>query len=485
MLNASQRAKAHGSHAIRSVFLSLNLMMSDTVVAGGSTVPVPPPNGSDDTANIQGALNACVAHGPGCTVQLQAGKYLTSQLVAYNFRGTFKGMGQDKTTIEALPALPVTLPDVFFNGECAPNTTDCLWPDLVIFVDGDIKVSDFTLDVPSVPATQVWHANGAPATVLNDGIRFMGKNPTNADVRRVSFEGTPDQSATSCPNYNFCNAVIYAGEFPRSQAPFDYFFLSGKFSVSNSHFKNVSLGTVADAFLQDCTVVIGGSPLTGNMFENVDSAGPFLTASDNCLEEVSYNTSNGNSAPVMLAPYFVFVATKPSIYLIHDNVLKTAGAFGIFIQDDPSSATVRAFVYDNAIETQGIGFDAIAAVDTVGTLVTNNKIAGTGADAIGIFGGTDSAILVNDVAGFTPTSSPFDPASGLAQIVLDGDLVGFPDTNNSLVVCRSPTDTVLNLGAGNKVIGCHSTTATPSFAVDKMTTLKPKRLRTMPGPSIR
>ena len=484
MLYRSQRGRSLSDHFIRGVFVSLNLMMSVAAVANGITVPVPSPNGSDDTAKIQAALNACVAHGPGCTVQLQAGKYLTSQLVAYNFRGTFKGMGQDKTTIQALPALPVTLPDVFFNGECAPNTTNCLWPDLIIFVDGDIKVSDFTVHVPSVPATQLWFGNGMPATVLNDGIRFMGKNPTNAVVRRVSFEGMRDQSATSCPNYNFCNAVIYAGEFPRSQTPFDYYFLSGMFSVSNSHFKNVSLGTVADAFLQNCTVVIGGSPLTGNMFENVDAAGPFLTASDNCLEEVSYNTSNGNIAPVWIQPYQVFVATKPSIYLIHDNILKTAGlnADGIVIVDNPSSRTVNAFVYDNAVEMQqGVGFDAIGAYFTADTLVANNKIAGSAADAIGIWGGTHAAVLVNDVTGFAP-----NPALGLAQIVLDGDLVGLPDTNDSLVVCRSPTDTVLNLGAGNKVIGCQSATAaTPSLALDRMTTLKPKWLRTMPGPSIR
>ena len=133
MLNTSQRGESLGGRAMHGVFLSLSLMMSAAAVANGTTVLVPPPNGLDDTANIQAALNACVAHGSGCTVQLRAGKYLTSQLVAYNFRGTLKGMGQDKTTIQALPALQVTLPDVFVNGECAPNTTDCLWPDLMIF----------------------------------------------------------------------------------------------------------------------------------------------------------------------------------------------------------------------------------------------------------------------------------------------------------------------------------------------------------------
>ena len=63
--------------------------------ASGHTVKVPPPNSVDDTANIQAALNACVAYGPGCTVKLAAGKYLTQQVVVYNFQGTFKGMGID------------------------------------------------------------------------------------------------------------------------------------------------------------------------------------------------------------------------------------------------------------------------------------------------------------------------------------------------------------------------------------------------------
>jgi len=68
-----------------------------------NTYNVKPPNGTDDTTNIQAALDACVVRDPGCTVQLAAGKYLTRQLLEYNFRGTFKGMGKGSTTIEAFP----------------------------------------------------------------------------------------------------------------------------------------------------------------------------------------------------------------------------------------------------------------------------------------------------------------------------------------------------------------------------------------------
>jgi hypothetical protein len=460
-------------------------MVSAAVLANGTTVRVPPPNGSDDTANIQGALNACVAHGPGCTVQLRAGTYLTRQLVTYNFQGTFTGMGQGETTIEALPALLVTATDPFFNGECAPNTTDCLWPDLIIFVDGDIKVSGFTLNLPAIPATQVWYIAGTPATVINDGIRFMGKNPTNAAVDRVAVKGALDDSPTSCPGYNLCNAVTFAGEFPRSQTPFDYYFLSGTFSLSSSHFSTVQLGTVVDGFLENSRITIGGSASRGNVYENI-VVGPFLTTANNSMEEISYNTSNGTGAPLEIVPWipFAFVPTEPSTYLIHDNILMTtgSGASGIWVQDGPSSTTVNAFVYDNNIEMQqGVGFSGIGTLLTADTFVANNKIFGSAVAAISIWDGTRAAVLVNDVASFTP-----NPASGLAQIVLGGDLFGLPETNDSLVVCKSPTDTVLNLGAGNKLIRCQSgAAATRRLAPDGMATLKPKGLRTMPGLSIR
>ena len=92
--------------------LALLLILPTAASAGGPTIFVPPPNGVDDTTNIQAALNACLAKRPGCTVQLQAGKYFTKQLVTYNFHGTFKGMGQERTRIEALPNLLVEIEPV-------------------------------------------------------------------------------------------------------------------------------------------------------------------------------------------------------------------------------------------------------------------------------------------------------------------------------------------------------------------------------------
>lgn len=442
--------------------ISLSVIMAVTpaaIAAGDFARLVAPPNGTDDTATIQAALNACVAQRPDCTVQLQEGTYLTKQLVTYNFQGTLRGMGPDKTTIQALPDLPVPF-DLFTNGECKPNTTDCLWPDLIIFVDGNIRVSDFRLYVPSVPATQPWL--GGAATALNDGIRFMGQSPTHAVVQRVSFEGAPDSSATSCPDYNFCNAVTFAGEFPRSQTPFDYYFLSGTLSVTNSHFKSVQLGVVADGFLRDSRIRIGGAPSEGNVFENVD-VGPFLTISQSSLEEVSFNTSTGNFEPIFIGPWVsAFVPSKPSTYLIHDNTLTPAGpnANGMVVVDDSTSLGSRVLIYNNSIEAQDIGSDVIFALFTTGIIIANNRFSGTGPDAIGIYASTRAAVLENDVTHFN--------ATGIAQIALDGSVFGVTDTSDSTVVCRTTTDTVVNLGADNRIIGCqliaHPEAATQGMA---------------------
>jgi len=382
---------------------------------------------------------------------LAAGTYLTSQLVEYNFQGTFKGMGQRKTTIQALPNLPVPF-DLFTQGECKPNTTDCLWPDLIIFVDGNITVSDFTISEPNIPATQPWL--GGAYTCLNDGIRFMGQNRTNASVQRVTFKGKPDTSSTSCPDFNFCNATIFAGEFPKSQTPFDYYFLSGSFSVSNSSFSNVWLGVGADGFRKDSSVVVGGSPLAANSFKNVD-LGSFVAIAQNSTGEVSYNKSSGNYAAIIIAPWIpgVFNPSGPSLNFIHDNNLTPTGscANGVFMQDDPNDPRLYATVYNNTI--QGQNLCPIDVGYTSGTTIMNNKIVGTGQFAIGMEDDTYAAVLGNDVTGFVADS-------GFAQIMLDGTLLwGTPaDTSYSMVVCKTPSDTVMNLGTNNTMIGCKQVT---------------------------
>ena len=413
------------------------------------------PNGRDDTANLQCAFDHAVTV-PGSTVLLAAGTYLTSQLVTYNFYGTFKGMGQQQTTVEALPNLPVNFPDVV-NGLCQPNTTDCRWPDLIVFVDGDISITDMTIKVSAVPSTQPWQIFGSTWTALIDVVRVMGQHPTNAHVERVAMEGMPDNDATSASGFNVLNAMLYAGELPKSRTPFDYYFLSGTFSVSNSSFKSMFDGPAMDGFMRNSQITFGGSPAGANTFNNVPVP-LWLCNIETSLVEISYNVGGGTYGGLLVVPWLpAFVPSGPSLFLIHNNDFQPAGPYasGITLQDDPNHQVISALISDNTIEAQDIGYDAIAAYYTNGTTVVNNKISGAGADGIGIWDGTYASVLGNDVTKFTLNSD-----SGLAQIVLDGSLQGLADTSNSTVICKTPEDTVLNLGTNNRVIGCRGISAT-------------------------
>lgn len=426
--------------------LGLIVSLPVTVWAGGHVVNVPPPNGVNDTANLQAALDTCVAYGRNCTVQLAAGRYLTSQLVAYNFHGTFKGKGKDNTVVEALPELEVTgLPEgpPEDYGLCKPNTTDCSWPSLITFVDGDIQVSDMAVNVPAVPATKPWFLFGyLKFTGLLDAVRVLGQYRTNASVERVAISGVHDDSDTGLFGFNLGNGVHISGELPRSHTFLDFYSLSGTFSISNSSFKTMYSGGGIDGFGKDIHCVVGGSPSAGNVFDDVREGIGFANM-ESSVVEVSFNVATGGYDNIGVYPYFGLAPAKPSVFLIHDNTVKPTGPYadGIYLLDDPTNKWIYALISNNTIEAQDIGNGGISAYNTNGTTALNNKISGNGADGIGIWNGSHAQVLNNDVTTFT--ASP-----DLAQIVLDGT------TAHSTVVCKTSHDTAMNLGTDNKLIGC-------------------------------
>ncbi len=437
--------------------LGLIMLLPATVWAGGHTVQVPPPNRVDDTANIQGALNTCVKYGPGCTVQLAAGTYLTKQLVAYNFQGTFKGMGTDSTTIEALPNLHVDLEPVGGVPEslCQPNTTTCRWPSLILFVDGDIEVSDLSIYEPAPPgtATTTWLFAGSPFNGLYDALSFMGQHVT-ACIDRIHMEGLPDP--TNPYGFNVVNALHFTGEFPRSLTPWDWYFLSGSFTVRNSSFSTATVGISQDGFVKSSQITIGGSPSAGNHLEN-GYGGLDIEASENSVFEISYNESSGIGAGMWVVPWQpVFVPASPSQYFIHDNRFTGTGQYadGFYFLDDAANPWIQAAAWNNTVQLQDTLSEGIGVYNTKGTAVWNNSVTGSGGfDAIGLWSSTFDAVANNNVSGFT-----VDSTSGLAQIYLD------PSTTNDLVVCGERSDTVLNQGTNNAIIGCQQSTASEEDA---------------------
>ena len=220
---------------VLALCVGLLLAMPTAAWAGGYTVYVPAPNGVDDTANLQRALDDCVRIGQDCTVQLAGGRYLTKQLVAYSFHGTFRGQSQSKTIVEALPNLPVNSWDHDNTTWWPPNTTDHTWPDLIMFVDGDIRVSDMTIKTTSIPATQPYYLfGGIEFRQFLGAIRIMGQYRTQASIERVSFEGRRDE--TSVAGFNLINALYWVGDLPKSLTFHDAYPLVGTLTVSSSSF---------------------------------------------------------------------------------------------------------------------------------------------------------------------------------------------------------------------------------------------------------
>jgi len=451
---ATRSSRGVGRTAVTLAGLLAPLVLLSTPVrAGAHTVSVPPPNGTDDTTAIQAALDRCASHGPRCTVQLAAGRYLTRQLVVYGFRGTLKGRGRHVTQVEALPGLRVDhLASETEAGVFWPPSAEHPWPSLIVFVDGDIQVSDLAIRVPHVPATEPYDlAPGWSFGALIDAIRFMGQRRTDATVERVAVEGREDPD-TGFWGFNVANAVTYAGELPTgSGIPFDYYPITGRLTVRSSRFESVGSG-VYPTVVHGGQVTIGGAPGAGNVIENV-SVGADLESLQGSRVDVSYNHVRGARwAAAWAIPWCCgYLPTKPSQFLIHDNHFVPTGtsADGIVLADDPQAPWIEAHVTRNTIEAQGIGYGAVSAYNTRGARILHNRISGSGADAIGIWNGEHALVLRNDVEDFV---ADYTAEFGHAQIVLGGT------TSNSHVVCRTPADTVLDQGSGNKLTGCQPVT---------------------------
>lgn len=285
-------------------------------------VNVAAPIGIDDTAVVQAALDDCVAHGPGCTVQLAAGTYLTKQLFAKDFHGTFKGKGMDVTIIQALPLNGN--PDNPYNSN--PPSVGNPYPNLVTFLEGDIVVSDMTLKVVDpIPIPGGWYDPNSEfyTTLIFALLDFRGESPMNVVVDRVGLDGKIDNK--------FDTNLIAGPKFEpyplASQLP-------GTFRISSCRLIDSIIGIWVN-YLRDARLTIGGSASAGNVIANVIAAGYFVDLSNSSVEYSHNNSSCGG------APWACFYAQQnpsaelPTSFLIDHNRFKATGSFedGIWILD--------------------------------------------------------------------------------------------------------------------------------------------------------
>jgi hypothetical protein len=274
----------------------------------------------------------------------------------------------------------------------------------------------------------------------------------NVHVDRILVEGMPDDSPTSYSGFNVFNGITFAGDLLKDTPDVQYLPLSGNFTVRNCTIRSVGAGLCNYFFFENARVTYGGSPATGNVFENVGNAMDLETA-ENSRFEVSYNRASVLYTGMSISQYYgdLFIPAKPSQFLVHDNHFTVSGSNpdpfflsnrGIYLMNDPEHPWIQASVFNNTIQTQGMIKEGIGADNTKGTFLWNNTLTGSGANAIGLWGSTFGYVLGNHLRDFHA-----DPGAGLAQVYLD------TASSHNLVVCSDPLDTVLDQGTQNRVLG--------------------------------
>jgi hypothetical protein len=204
------------------------------------------PEGDDDTAALQQALDGCSGAKRPCTVALCEGVFHTGILRVRDFRGTLRGAGAERTTLRALPDLQVSEDeqDFFRVGPFEPGQA---WPYLVQFVEGAGRVEDLGILVPVPPEgstiTSGWYLlDDGPIFELRGAILVTGR-------KKVDFEVSDVRVEAENPGIGLETTVFSGVEFaglllnPGDSGDFPVFPARGRFEVSRSTFDGVLTGT--------------------------------------------------------------------------------------------------------------------------------------------------------------------------------------------------------------------------------------------------
>ena len=446
------------------LLLGLSLLMCVPVLATDNIYWVSAPSGGDDTAMLQDALTYGASH-PGCTVQLAAGTYLTSQLFAQDFHGTFKGKGMDVTIIQALPNLEVSQDQPVWKN---PPSLENKYPMLILFFGGDIRVSDMTIRANEITPLAGWYDYlGQPEafTWLWSILEFMGESTMNVVVTRVAIEGAYDESQPAWDHYN-SSAGVEIDPYPPLEVEFPGQ-LSGTFRISASRIDTVAQG-IAAAVLRDARFTIGGSPSEANLIQNCEFGVWFID-----LDSSTVNSSFNDVSVVGPFGYGGFVVFQfwshpvetPSSFLFHDNRIKATGAYedGIWLVDFGTvfgeGKTGDFAISNNEITvepSQGIPAVGIQTDFTEGTIISNNRIVGSGLFGILLEGDNQAMVKANNVNRVTADVAPI---SLMKNLWYAPDLV-IP-TKDSTVVGFGTKTNVYDEGVNNTLVGVNNMQGNP------------------------
>jgi hypothetical protein len=413
------------------------------------------PNGVDDTAAIQCAIDAATATGKEAVVQLTDGTFLSSFITAYGFTGVFKGKGMDKTEIQALPDLRCDL--VYAQNK---------YPTLIEFRSAKLRVTELSITFPDEtpcvlpPEGNPFYQGNSLGIALGISANFKNScdsaevASTAVLVDSIAIRARPGEFGD--PSYysaNLVHGVVFGSSFNKGvpDCPEVGARSGGSFKLARSHIDQVALPVfVVD--LKDARVLIGGSPLLANKFENMGHV--FLRSNFNTNGIVSFNQFNNvywESITLLVdrPSDWQSVVDQPSTYLIDHNTFNLAGgSTGLWIEDqnmaDGIPSGMRASITNNQIQFNGFYHWGVYAPYAENFLLAKNTFIGPAflAAWIGEYGyeGTDPWITARR---WMIVGNKFD------QAVYEKAHYVLTNTSANNVVIGTGQEVVVDLGSDN------------------------------------
>jgi hypothetical protein len=494
-----------------SIFaMALLLLSSASLVAvadnGHDSTHIVKPNGVDDTANIQAALNACTAGNQGghddggedngCTVQLLAGTYYVSQIAVTGFQGSFVGAGQGVTIIQALPACSTVLTThclqspnpadntdttPFWAAPPTPVTGSNPWPVLFTFVNAQLVMSRMSINEPYATPTPGWDNEvrtpytGEPSwvTALEGEVLITGQTQS-VTIDHLTLTG----SVGDYEGYNTEGLVNDWGYLlptgwtppPSPTTPptalTDQIPLSGTFTLSNS-------------------LIIGNNPIIDDVrnavvtisHDMIQDNGPALAelvvVFDVSNSKIVITQNLGISQSVYQAVFEWQSWAKPActatitsncllpstLYVTDNSFHLNQGANAVWAQDSGEAffgtpVTLSAVVSGNVFQNSYAGGDGwyysvVVGITLKSTIVSSNYISGGGSPGAYINGGPGTVSL-NTITG-ADTGVWLDSASGVyvaGNIIRNSVEYGIALTSTNVAGSSAPL-----LSNNNKITG--------------------------------
>jgi hypothetical protein len=218
------------------------------------------PNGTDDTAQVQSALERCSGARWGCVVSLCEGVFQIAPVRVGDFRGVLRGAGRERTFIQALPNLEVNDNPFgyFLDDPLDPGLAP--WPVLLQFIGGKGRLHDFTIKIlsPALDERPTLGWLGGLIGELDGAILITGKDRVDFEVKRVDVVAGGDP--LSFFGTTLLNGISFEGRLfnPEDTGVYPVFPLRGRFRLSESELVGMLSGSSA-AELEHARVTIANN----------------------------------------------------------------------------------------------------------------------------------------------------------------------------------------------------------------------------------